>query len=271
MMRLDAVADGIAPADGTPTGFPTLDKLLGGGLRRGDLIVLGGDVGVGKSALALAIALRTRAAGHRVAIFSGEMDTQRILERALAIEGRTSIDSIRQGKLDESTRASLGAAALRMRDALPIIVPTPTMGTTEACLEIQALAETERLELVVVDPLQFVPAGALPYDEDLAFAVRQLKAAAVREQVALLLTAHLPAFDRTRNNQRPTLDDFGAMGAVKHHADVVLALFREELYAPSPGHEGATELHILKNRAGTTTYVDLYFYKQWLRFEDMVE
>lgn len=271
LMRVDAIADGLAPADGTPTGFPTLDGLLGGGMRRGDLIVLGGDVGVGKSALALAIALRARGAGRGVALFSGEMDAPRILERALAIEGRASIDSIRQGTLDEETRASLGAAALRMRDALPRIAPIPPGGIATLTEEIRALAPNEEIELVVIDSLQSLPSGATMQDEELARAVRALKTAAVESRVAVLLTAHLPNFDRTRSEQRPTLDDFGAMGAVKHHADVILALFREELYASSPGQEGATELHILKNRAGATSYVDLFLYRQWLRFEDMVE
>jgi replicative DNA helicase len=67
------------------------------------------------------------------------------------------------------------------------------------------------------------------------------------------------------------LDDFGAMGAVKQHADVVLAIYREEMYAPANGVEGATEVLVRKNRNGTTGYVDLYFYKQWLRFEDLLD
>jgi replicative DNA helicase len=70
---------------------------------------------------------------------------------------------------------------------------------------------------------------------------------------------------------RPTLSDFGALGAVKQHADVVLGIFREEMYENARGIDGATELHILKNRHGVTGYVDLFFYKKWLRFEDMVE
>ena len=74
-----------------------------------------------------------------------------------------------------------------------------------------------------------------------------------------------------RTDARPTLDDFGAMGAVKEAADVVLALYREEMYASDAGVEGATELHVRKNRNGTTGYVDLYFYKQWLRFEDLLD
>jgi replicative DNA helicase len=70
---------------------------------------------------------------------------------------------------------------------------------------------------------------------------------------------------------RPTLDDFGARGAIAQHADVVLALYREEMYAPSTGVEGATELLVRKHRNGGLGYVDLYFYKQWLRFEDMLD
>src|SRR5919197_3337937 len=118
MLRVDAVADGAPMTDTVPTGFPSLDKLLGGGVRRGDLVVLGGDVGVGKSALALAIALRAAQAGRVVQFLTGEMDETRVLERALAIEGRTTIDAIRQGALD-AQRSSLGAAALRLRDVMP--------------------------------------------------------------------------------------------------------------------------------------------------------
>jgi replicative DNA helicase len=92
----------------------------------------------------------------------------------------------------------------------------------------------------------------------------------VERQTIVLLVAHLSTIT-TRTDMRPVLDDFGALGAVKQHADVILALYREELYDRAPGREGATELAILKNREGPMTYLDLYFYKQWLRFEDMVE
>src|SRR5689334_5089234 len=95
--RVDAVADGAPPLDTVPSGFPSLDKLLGGGLRRGDLVVLGGDVGSGKSALALAIALRVAQQGRDAFFYSGEMTVERVLERALAIEGRARIDDLRRG------------------------------------------------------------------------------------------------------------------------------------------------------------------------------
>ena len=119
MRRVDEVTDGAPPPDTIATGFPSVDKLLGGGVRRGDLVVIGGDVASGKSALALAIALRAAQAG-RVALFlTAEMSVSRVMERALAIEGRVSIDDIRGGNLDDEARASLGAAAVRLRDSSP--------------------------------------------------------------------------------------------------------------------------------------------------------
>jgi replicative DNA helicase len=98
-----------------------------------------------------------------------------------------------------------------------------------------------------------------------------LKPIAIELNVAIVVTSHLHTSPTGRPNQRPTLDDFGALGAVKQHADVVLGIYREEMFQPNTGVDGATELLVLKNRNGNTGYVDLYFYKQWLRFEDMLD
>ena len=89
--------------------------------------------------------------------------------------------------------------------------------------------------------------------------------------MALLVVTQLPRLATERKNPRPTLDDFGHLGAIKQHADVVLALFREEMYNPGSGVEGATELVVAKNRNGPTGFVDLYFYRRWMRFEDMLD
>lgn len=268
LRRVDAAADGAAPADAIATGFPSLDRLLGGGVRGGDLIVLGGDVGVGKSAFALAVALRAAAAGRRVELVTGEMDPMRAYERALAIEGRAPIDALRQGAVDETTRAALGAAALRMRGALPSISRMPPGGPEVVADALRRLIDCD---LAIVDSLQCMPGGAQSQDEEMAHAMRELKRVAIDGELALLVTAHLPQLDRTRPDPRPMLDDFGALASVKQHADIVLALYREELYKPHDAPEGATELAVLKNRNGPVSYVDLYFYSQWLRFEDMVE
>jgi replicative DNA helicase len=126
-----------------------------------------------------------------------------------------------------------------------------------------ALRAVEGLKLGVIDSLQGLGEG-----ED---AVRGLKATAVELGIVLLVTAHVPGLDRNRADPRPTLDDFGSKHTVKQHADIILGLFREEMYGGGQAVEGATELSALKNRGGPTGYIDLYFYKQWLRFEDLLD
>jgi replicative DNA helicase len=269
MRRVDAVADGAPSADTIPTGFPSLDRALGGGARRGDLIVIAGDVGAGKSALALAITLRAAHAGHPATFFTGEASTERVVERALAFEGRAAIDDIRGGTLDEPTRAALGAAAVRLRDHMPDVFALPSGGVNALALELRSLPDAA---LVVIDPLQALAVGATSQDEHLAHAVREIKRAAVELNIAVLVTSHVSALVPSRANPRPLLSDLGALAATQQHADIVLGLFREELYPALQGAEGATELSILKNRNGPSgVYIDLYFYKQWLRFEDMAE
>jgi replicative DNA helicase len=88
---------------------------------------------------------------------------------------------------------------------------------------------------------------------------------------AVLATAQLPRHRASRPDPRPTLDDLGGLGAVKQNADLVLAIYREEMYRPGHGVEGATELLVAKNRNGATGFVDLYFYPRWMRFEDMLD
>jgi len=270
--RVDAQRPGQLTPDTIPTGFASLDKLLGGGLRRRDLVVLGGDVGSGKSALALGFALRVAQQGLAVALLSGEMDEERLMERALAIEGRVSVDELRSAKLDDRGRAGLGAAAVRYRHVPLTVLPlaAPDFETMADRLD-----QVQNPAFVVVDYLQLVPAPAgaprVTQDEETALALRRLKALALERQVALVVVAQLPRFEPARPNPRPTLDDFGVQGAVKQHADVVLSIFREEMYNPGGGVEGATELLVSKNRNGPTGFVDLYFYRRWMRFEDMLD
>jgi replicative DNA helicase len=267
MRRIDARSDGTTESDAVSTGFPSADQLLGGGMRAGDLVVLGGDVGSGKSAFALAVALRGALAGMPVAYYTGETTIERVLERMLAVEGRARIDDLRRGTLDDSTRANVGAAALRLRDVSPMVDRLPP--TIDALVE--AIKTRAGLKLVVIDPLQALPTGRTVQDEELATAVRLLKSTAIETGVAVLLVAHLSALVRDRPDRRPTLDDFGVLHAIKQHADIILGLYREEMYHGGLSVEGATELLALKNRNGPTGYVDLYYYKQWMRFEDLLE
>jgi replicative DNA helicase len=268
LSRVDAVSDGSPPRDTLPCGFPSVDKFLGGGFRRGDLIALGGDVGSGKSSLALAFAIRASLLGARVGFLTAETTVERVLERIIAIEARAKIDDLRQGTLDDATRAAAGGVAIRLRDHVPVVERFSPGAGPEAIGSL--LEDLPQFDFVIVDSLSALTKDARKTDEELATAVRYLKDLALDRDVSILTTAPLPTLTE-RPDRRPTLDDFGAMGSVKQLADVVLGLFRQDMYEPSRDIVGATELLIRKNRNGPLGYVDLYFYAQWLRFEDMLD
>jgi replicative DNA helicase len=267
---IDARSEGASSGDTVPSGFASLDKILAGGLRRRDLVVLAGDVGSGKSALGLGIAIRAAGAGTPTLYFSGEMSPDRVMERALALEAKASVDDLRQGRIDEAARAAVGAAAVRLRD-IPLLIK-PLLGS--AFDEVAAALDiVPRRQLLVIDSLQLTapPRPVARLEERVALAVRALKALAVERDLVVLALAQLPRHRASRPDPRPTLDDLGALGAIKQNADVILTIYREEMYRPGQGVEGATELILVKNRNGPTGFVDLYFYPRWLRFVDMLD
>lgn len=269
--RLDGVAAEPDPLGPIATGFPSIDHRLGGGLRPEDLVVLGGDVGSGKSALALGIAAQAARLGAAVLFLSGEQGVPRLHERLLARQSGVALAKLRTGGLDDEARAAVGAAALGLR-RLPLVLQPLGALAPEALDE--ALNVVPRPRLLVVDALPQLAANAAghaPQDERTATAIHALKRVALARGVAVLVTAPLPHFRADRPDTRPTLDDFGALGSVRQTADVVLGLFREEQYRPDGGVRGAAELLVLKQRDGQTGMVDLYFEAAALRFEDLLD
>src|SRR5258705_4897816 len=240
VQRVDAQRPGELTGDTVPTGFASIDKILGGGLRRRDLVVLGGDIGAGKSALALGVALRVAQQGLGVAFLSGEMDEERVMERALAIEVRVTVDDLRAAKMSDQTRAGIGGAAVRLRGLPLAMLP---LAAADFDTMADRLDPLRQLALVVVDYLQLVPPPRgltrVTQDEDTALVLRHLKALALERQGALLLVAPLPPLPAQPENPRPTLEDYGVLGALKPHTDVLLLIFREEMYRPGGGVEGA--------------------------------
>ena len=263
--RLDRAGHGDVDPGLVATQFPSIDRAIGGGFRRGDLIVVGGDDSAGCSSLALAIALRV---SPRALLLTGEMQPERAYERALAMSARVSLESLRLGAVSEEERAKLAIAAVTLRDRAPVI-DTIVPGSFSAVD--RAVEASPDASLVVVDPLECLLDRDSGRDEALGYAVLSLKRLALRRNVALLLTTHLPRLDRDRHDRRPRLTDFGLGGAIGSHADLVMGLYREELYEADLGVTGAAELLLLKNRDGAKGYVDLYFDSRYSRFEDVLE
>ena len=247
------------------SGFPSLDRAIGGGFRRGDLIVLGGDDGAGTSALALGIALRC---AKRALLCTGEMHVERVYERALAIAARVSLDALRHGVVEDTERTRVSAATVTLRDYAPVVERLTQRGIADVAGALDSLPDAS---LVIVDGLEALLEHGQHRDESLAWTVLTLKRLALERHVALVVVSHLPMLDRQRTNRRPRLTDFGVHGAIGTHADVVLGLYREDMYDADLGVAGATELIVLKQREGPLGYADLYYFAKWLRFEDVLD
>jgi replicative DNA helicase len=247
-----------------PSGFPSLDTVIDGGFRLGELVVIGGDAGSGTSSLALALALN---ASHAGCLFlTGEMTSDRVAERALAIEGRVGLSDLRMDALSEDEQARVAAAAQRLRFLSPVIKSLDFTGIGAVT---QAIANHPDARLVIVDGLESLLTSFGERDSQLAFAVLSLKRLALAAKVAVVVVTHLPNLERQRHDRRPRLEDFGAAGACAVHGDLVFGVYREEIYLADMALRGATELLLLKWRDGEPGYVDLYFEGASLRFEDV--
>ncbi|MES2523714.1 MAG: DnaB-like helicase C-terminal domain-containing protein [Gemmatimonadota bacterium] len=265
LMRLEPREDGTLDESIVATGFPSLDHAIGGGFRRGDLVVLGGDDGSGASSFALGIALRSI---PRALLVTGEMHEERVFERALAISARVALESVRMGVLSDEERARITMIAPGVQEWGPV-VDTLTHGGTD--LLWTAHDRAPGASLVIVDGIEALLARDFDVPDALGGILLELKRFALERNVAVLALSHLPALDRTRQDTRPRLADFGARGAAGVHADMVLGLFREEQYDASLAVTGAAELLLLKHRNGALGYVDLYFAASTLRFQDVLD
>jgi replicative DNA helicase len=162
--RLDRAAAGDVDLDVVPSNFPSLDKALGGGFRRGDLVVLGGDDSVGSSALALGIAVR---GARRALLLTSEMQPDRVYERALATSAKVSLENIRLGAVTDDERIRLATAAVSLRDQAPVVETFLHGGLSTIERAIEA---TPGAVLVIVDTLEGILHRDHGQDEALSYA-----------------------------------------------------------------------------------------------------
>ncbi len=269
LQRLAADTRPLPAPDLVTTGYPSLDRLLAGGLRRAELTVVGGDAGAGKSALVLGIAIRAAVAGYPVLILTHESTEARCWERLVTAESGVTQIAMRTGILPAGGADALRSAADVLR-RLPITVEraphTPLLLSDR-------LDVAELPALVIIDGLAGFDQPPSPVAEAHAQVVRIAKRVAIEQDVAVLLTAPL-SHGQTPTPPpppRPVLHDFGALGTAASVADVVLGVFREGLYDDAPDVAGAFEVHVLKHRAAPGAFTDLYIEPGAGRVEDLIE
>ncbi len=276
MERIDILYHQDNPSDitGIATGFNDLDQKTSG-LQKDDLIIVAGRPSMGKTAFALNIAEHV-AVNDRlpVAVFSMEMAGSQLAMRMLGSIGRLDQMKLRTGRLSDEDWSGLTDAMAKLHDAPIHIDETPALN----CLELRARARRMHrqygtLGMVVVDYLQLMSSAS--YGENRATEIseisRSLKALAKELHVPVVALSQLNRGLEQRPNKRPVMSDLRESGAIEQDADLILFIYRDEVYNPETADKGKAEIIIGKQRNGPIGTLNLTFIGQYTRFENYAD
>ena len=264
------------------TGFPDLDEYLGG-LQRADLVILGARPSMGKSSLAVNMAVNAAKSGQTCGVFNLEMTREQLAMRILASEAEIDSHRLRLGLYTHFEEARIIDSIGRLSDLPVFIDDTPYQGMVEMRGKARRLALERGLDLLVVDYLQLVQGkqrwGQSNRVQEITEISRELKVLAGDLKVALIACSQLNRMVENRPNNRPRLSDLRDSGSIEQDADVVMFIHREDVYTTEeewtqmhPGQEypkDIAEIIIAKHRKGPTGSVQLQFIDNLVRFESI--
>jgi len=258
---------------GVPTGYADLDQKTAG-LQPGDLIIIAGRPSMGKTSLALNIAEHVgMEAGLPVAIFSMEMGAAQLTMRLLGSVGKLDQHKMRIGQLEDEDWPKL-TNALGVLNEAPIFIDE---GSALNSYEVRARArrlhrQQGKLGLIVIDYIQLMSAANEQSTENRATEVseisRSLKALAKELNVPVVALSQLNRSVESRPDKRPMMSDLRESGAIEQDADVIMFIYRDEVYNPETAEKGVAEIILPKQRNGPTGTVKLTFLGQYTRFEN---
>jgi replicative DNA helicase len=255
---------------GVPTGFIDLDKLLAG-LQPSDFLIVAGRPGMGKTGFVLSVA-KNAAQTHKkhVAIFSLEMSNEQLVQRLISQE--TGIDSqrLRTGKLEEDEWPLFTHAIEVMSDTRIFLDDTPAITPLQLRTKCRRLHLEYRLDLVIVDYLQLMSGDTRTDNrvQEVSYISRNLKVLARELNVPVLAAAQLSRAVEQRADKRPVLSDLRESGSLEQDADIVMFIYRPEIYEDDPAKENIAEVIVSKHRNGPTGSVQLIFRKNLAKFEN---
>jgi replicative DNA helicase len=260
---------------GVPTGFTDLDEMTSG-LQPSDLIIVAARPSMGKTSLVLNIAQHVGTKTSKtVGMFSLEMSKEQLFLRMLTAEARIDAHRLRRGFLGERDWGRLSQAIGTLSEAKIFIDDTPSIGVLEMRAKCRRLAAEHDLDLVIVDYIQLMQ-GRGRFENrtlELASISRSMKGLAKELSVPIVVLSQLSRAPESRSDHRPQLSDLRESGALEQDADVVVFIYREDLYAdksqPPAENEGVAELIIGKQRNGPTGVVKLAFIREFTRFENL--
>jgi replicative DNA helicase len=256
---------------GTATGYHDLDELLSG-LQPSTLNIVGARPAVGKTAFALGIAVHVaQTTGKPVLVFSLEMSHDQLTERIMSSEAKVDRRRIRNGRLTESEWAKVGRAIGRLEVPL-ILDDNPHLTVTGIGQKARGLKDRHGgLSLIVVDYLQLLASAGNPDERPLTISEigLSLKILARELQVPIIALTQLDWQLEARTDKRPTLSDLHETSSLEQDADVVLFLYRDELYYPESPDKGSAEVIVAKHRAGPIGTTRLAYLSPYTRFDNI--
>ena len=269
--QLKERAENPSDVTGIPTGFRDLDTLLAG-LQRSDLVILAARPAMGKTAFALNLvttaALRSNSS---VAVFSLEMAKEQLATRMLTSEGRISGSRMRTGQLLGDDWPPLMEAAERLSEARIFIDDTPAVTVSAVRSKCRRVAAQHGLDLVVVDYLQLMRGDGREHsrEQEISSISRGLKGLAKEMGVPVVALSQLNRGVEQRADKRPLMSDLRESGAIEQDADVIMFLYRDEVYNKTPDNAGLAEVLVRKQRNGNIGEVDLAWRGEFARFENL--
>ena len=260
---------------GVPTGFTDLDEMTSG-LQASDLVIIAARPSMGKTSLVLNMAQHVGTkTDMTVGMFSLEMSKEQLFLRLLTSEARIDAHRLRTGFLGEKDWGKLSTAIGTLSETKIFIDDTPSIGVLEMRAKCRRLKSEHGLHLVIIDYIQLMQ-GRGRFENrtlELASISRSLKGLAKELRVPIVILSQLSRAPESRSDHRPQLSDLRESGALEQDADVVMFIYREDLYAdksqPEVDNQGVAELIIGKQRNGPTGIVKLAFIREFTRFENL--
>lgn len=256
---------------GVPTGMVDLDRMTSG-LQPGDLIIVAGRPSMGKTAFSVNIGENVAIdSGLPVALFSMEMGGTQLAMRMLGSVGRLDQHRLRTGRLNDEDWPRLTHAIQKMNEAQIYIDETPALSSIELRARSRRLArQCGRLGLIIVDYLQLMSANSPGENRatEISEISRNLKGLAKELNCPVIALSQLNRSLEQRPNKRPVMSDLRESGAIEQDADLILFIYRDEVYNPDTPDKGTAEIIIGKQRNGPIGSVRMTFLGQYTRFEN---
>lgn len=263
-------------AQGVRTGFVDYDRMIGG-FRKQELIIIAARPSMGKTALAICMAVNVAhtSKDHVVAVFSIEMSRQALEQRMIAAYGMVDWNSVKAGFISRETRAKIAGTSKWLADKNILVDDTASITVLQLRAKARKLKQKYgRLDLIVIDYLQLVSGGQKHQsrEQEVAAISRGLKAMAKELDVPVVALAQLSRAAEGRKDRRPMLTDLRESGQIEQDADVVTFIHREEYYRSADDEDverGIAELNTAKQRNGPTGTVKVVYHDKYTRFDNL--